>query len=133
MMIGNHVVLNDGVTILTATHLTDDPNWPTRTAPVIIEDYARVAMGAMMLPGVRIGHGAVVGARAVVAKHLQSYCIAIVNPAQILAKLRPAGLCYLPTASDAAYEAWLGGSTENFAQLSNEKQQQQITRDMSDA
>ncbi len=123
VMIGDHVVLNDGAIILTATHFTDDPNWSTRTAPVIIEDYAWVAMGAMILPGVRIGRGAVVGARAVVAKDLPPYCIAVGNPAQIMTKRRPTELRYLPTASVAAYEAWLGRSTENFPQSGNDEQQ----------
>ena len=60
--IGNRVTINDGVTILTASHDLTDPGWKTYRKPVRIDDYAWVAQGSMIMPGVHIGRGAVVGA-----------------------------------------------------------------------
>jgi len=62
--IGSHVCINDGVVILTASHDVNDPHWRAVTKPVVIDDYAWIATGATILPGVRIGRGAVVGASA---------------------------------------------------------------------
>lgn len=39
---------------------------------------------AMVLPGVRIGHGAIVGARAVVARDVPDYAVVAGNPAQMV-------------------------------------------------
>ena len=120
--IGDRAVINDGVTILTASHLTNDASWRRITAAVVIEDYAWVAVGATILPGVRIGRGAVIGAHTVVSRDVAPYSIAVGNPARITSKRRPEELCYLPTASIAAYEAWLGGgSNNNIAQAVNRK------------
>jgi virginiamycin A acetyltransferase len=39
---------------------------------------------ALLLPGVRIGHGAVIGARAVVAADVPDYAVVAGNPARVL-------------------------------------------------
>jgi acetyltransferase-like isoleucine patch superfamily enzyme len=62
--IGSYVCISDGVEILTASHALDDPDWGMIARPVVIEDYAWIATGAMILPGVLIGKGAVVGGNA---------------------------------------------------------------------
>ncbi len=67
--IGNNVNLAPEVMVLTAGHDPDDGlNFAVLTKPVVIEDYVWVATRATILPGVRIGRGAVVGAGAVVTK-----------------------------------------------------------------
>lgn len=43
-----------------------------------------IGTGALMLPGVTIGHGAVIGARAVVTRDVPDYAVAAGNPARIL-------------------------------------------------
>lgn len=55
-------------------------------SPVIIEDYAYLGTNAMVLPGVRIGRGAIVGAGAVVTKNIPPYMIAVGVPARPLKK-----------------------------------------------
>lgn len=52
--------------------------------PVHIEDYVWVGMQAAILPGVRIGEGAIVGLGSVVTKDVPSCAIVIGNPAQII-------------------------------------------------
>ena len=54
------------------------------SGPTEIGNDVWLGSGATILAGVRIGHGAVIGARAVVAKDIPPYAIAVGNPAQVL-------------------------------------------------
>ena len=54
---------------------------------VIIEEYAFIGMNCVILPGVRIGRGAIIGAEAVVVKDIPPCTIAVGIPAKPL-KLR---------------------------------------------
>lgn len=107
--IGERVCINDGVIILTASHNLKDPLWRHVKAPIIIEDYAWVATNAIILPGVRIGKGAVVGAGAVVSRNVNAYEIVAGNPARPLEKKRVEELNYNPCSLLAANLAWLKG------------------------
>ena len=106
--IGSNVCINDGVTILTASHAVDDPAWGQITKPVVIEDYAWIAVGAMILPGVRIGRGAVVGAGAVVSRDVPAHAVAAGNPAVVREARRSRDLSYNPVQFLAFQDAWLG-------------------------
>ena len=59
-----------------------------RKAPVIIEEYAFVGLNCAVLPGVRIGRGAIIGAGAVVTRDIPPYSIAVGTPARPV-KQRP--------------------------------------------
>lgn len=104
--IGANVCINDGVVILTATHDLDDPSWSQIAKPVSIGDYAWIATHAKILPGVKIGRGAVVGACAVVTKDVPPGGVAVGNPARILEKRRSETLEYSPTDFLAFQRAW---------------------------
>ena len=106
--IGSNVCINDGVLILTASHSVRDPAWGQVTKPVIIEDYAWIAMGAIVLPGVRIGRGAVVGAGAIVSRDVPAYAVAVGNPATIREGQRARDVAYSPVRFLAFQDAWLG-------------------------
>jgi acetyltransferase-like isoleucine patch superfamily enzyme len=106
--VGNNVVINDGVRLLTASHMVDDVDFRLVTGPIVIGDYAWIAIGAILLPGVSVGAGAVVGAGALITKDVPDYGIAVGNPARILGKSRSSGLRYNPLQSLATFEAWLG-------------------------
>ena len=106
--IGNFVVINDGVKLLTASHDTLDPSWSSFAKPITIDDYAWVATDAIILPGVNIGRGAVIGAGAVVSKNIPAYGIAVGNPAKLVEKQRVKQLNYNPVQLVACYGAWLG-------------------------
>lgn len=70
--IGNQVTIGPFVKIYSGSHEMGDSSWrcsPQATGQsVVIEDGAWVAVGATILPGVRVGRGAVVAAGAVVTK-----------------------------------------------------------------
>lgn len=53
-----------------------------KSAPIVIEDDVFIGMWAIVLKGVRIGHGAVIGAGAVVASDVPSGAIVAGNPAR---------------------------------------------------
>ena len=54
--------------------------------PVIVEEYAFVGMNCVVLPGIRIGRGAIVGAGSVVTKDIPPYTIAVGIPARVVRK-----------------------------------------------
>jgi len=87
--IGSKVGIGPGVKILTSRHgeagrdvaILDSP---IEFGEVVIEDHADLGVGAIVLPGVRIGRGAQVGAGAVVSKDVPAYAVVAGVPAVIL-------------------------------------------------
>jgi maltose O-acetyltransferase len=106
--IGNRVVINSRAVLLTASHSLHDPGWATYSRPIVIDDYAWIATGAMLLPGVHVGRGAVVGAGAVVREDVPDRAVVIGNPARVVSTGRPDELDYSPVRLSAPMEAWLG-------------------------
>lgn len=80
--IGHNVNISPEVLILTAYHDPDDGDFVGVEKPVVIEDYAWIATRAMILPGVKVGSGAVVAAGSVVTKDVPSRTIVGGNPAR---------------------------------------------------
>ena len=107
VQIGNFVCINDGVVILSASHDVLDPFWRHKKSPIQIGDYAWIATNAIILPGVKIGRGAVVGAGAIVSKDVEDYSIVIGNPAIVIDKKRTKTLNYNPCEFLAVNNAWL--------------------------
>jgi maltose O-acetyltransferase len=60
----------------------------SQAKPIVVEKGAWIGIRATILPGVRIGEGAIVGAGAVVAKTVPAYGIAIGNPARLVGSRR---------------------------------------------
>lgn len=84
LIIGKHVDIASSVMIYNSEHDIDTPNFHAILAPVDIEDYAFIGPRAIILPGVRIGKGAVVAAGAVVTKNVPEFTIVGGVPAQII-------------------------------------------------
>ena len=80
--IGNCVVINDGVRLITGSHDIHSPTYDHVFSPIIIEDHAWIATDAMILKGVRIGRGAVVTAAAVVTRDVRPFTVVGGNPAR---------------------------------------------------
>jgi len=109
IIIGDRVCINDGVEILTASHDVSDPKWNHIKKKVVIDDYVWIGTGAIILPGVHIGRGAVIGARAVVSKSVAENAIVVGNPASPISKTRSECLDYNPCEFLAPNRAWLLG------------------------
>ena len=62
LSIGTHVIINNAAKLFTASHDVSDPFFSLVKRPIVIKDYAWIATGAKVLPGVTIGFGSVAGA-----------------------------------------------------------------------
>jgi maltose O-acetyltransferase len=84
LIIGNHVDIASEVMIYNAEHDINDENFKAVTAPVEIGDYVFIGPRAIILPGVKIGKGAVVAAGAVVTKDVLEFEIVGGVPAKAI-------------------------------------------------
>jgi acetyltransferase-like isoleucine patch superfamily enzyme len=84
IMIGANVNLAPEVMILTAYHDPDSDDFVGIEKGVVIEDYVWIATRATILPGVRIGSRAIVGAGSVVTKDVASGAVVAGNPARVI-------------------------------------------------
>lgn len=84
--IGKNVSISRNVSIFTAGHDPESPFFEMTVAPVIIEDHAVIFAGAKIMPGVRIGTGAVVYCGAVVTRDVEPMTIVGGVPARIIGR-----------------------------------------------
>lgn len=82
--LGRCVNIASEVRIYTRQHDIDDPYFAECGDPVILEDYVYVGTRVTILPGVRIGYGAVVASGAVVTKDVPPYMLVGGVPAKII-------------------------------------------------
>jgi acetyltransferase-like isoleucine patch superfamily enzyme len=80
--VDSDVSISREAALLTATHMPDDPEFRARLAPVHLEQRCWIGMRALVLPGVRVGEGAVVGAGALVSSDVEPYAIVAGVPAR---------------------------------------------------
>lgn len=88
LTIGADVNLSTAVSIWTAQHGWNDPDFAYEAAPVTVGDRAWISTRVTILPGVTIGEGAVVAAGAVVAKDVEPYTLVGGVPARRIAERR---------------------------------------------
>ncbi len=86
--IGNFVDTGSEIMIYTLQHDIESPTFEVEGGPVIIEDYVYLGPRAIILPNVRIGCGAVVGAGAVVTKDVPEYAVVGGVPARFIRERR---------------------------------------------
>lgn len=68
IVIGDHVDLATDVMIFNSEHDIEDENFKAVDHPVVIGDYVFIGPRSIILPGVKIGQGAIVAAGAVVSR-----------------------------------------------------------------
>ena len=97
LRIGNRVSISPEVYTMSLTHDAQDPSFPTKGEPIVIEDYAWIGSRAMIMPGVTISKGMVVGAGSVVTKTFPPYSIVAGAPAKVIGERHVSQLvvCYL--------------------------------------
>ena len=83
--IGDGVFIGPKCNLITINH---DPNPNNRSAtygrPIVIEDNVWIGINSTVLPGVKIGYGAIVGAQSVVTKDVPPMTVVAGNPARII-------------------------------------------------
>jgi maltose O-acetyltransferase len=80
--IGHDTSIGPNATILTLGHDPHSADFADRGGDVVIGDRVWIGYGAIILPGVKLGEGAVVGAGAVVTKDVDPFAIVAGNPAR---------------------------------------------------
>lgn len=80
--IGNNVFIGPRVTFTNDKYPRINQEW--RLLESIVEDYASIGAGAIILPGVRIGRGSMIGAGAVVTKDVPKDAVVVGNPARVI-------------------------------------------------
>lgn len=78
--------ISPSVAILTAEHDVQSKSFAGVEAPVAIGDYVFIGTGAMIMPGVTLGDGAIVAAGAVVTHDVGPYTIVGGVPARPIGK-----------------------------------------------
>lgn len=94
LLIGDHVDIASEVMIYNSQHNVDSEDFEAICAPVVIEDYVFIGPRVIILPGVKVGEGAVVAAGAVVNKEIPSYTIVGGVPAQVIREREQKNLHY---------------------------------------
>lgn len=84
VLVGDNVSISPEVNLITASHDPNDPEFKYITGKIIIEDYVWIGTKAIILPGVKIGKGAVVAAGSIVNKNIDPYTIVGGVPAKII-------------------------------------------------
>lgn len=88
--IGNYVIIAPNVVLLSHSHNHSKIDVPivnqgmTENTPVIIEDDVWIGRNVIIMPGCKIGKGAIIGAGAIVTKDIPKYAIAVGVPAIVV-------------------------------------------------
>ncbi len=87
--IGRDCIVGQAILLDTDMHSTapsrrTDPDAPVRRAPIVLEPNVWVARAAAILPGVRVGEGAIVGFGSVVTTDVPAGAIVAGNPARVI-------------------------------------------------
>ena len=82
--IGARVTVSQRAHLCAGTHDYTDPSMPLLKPEIVVGDEAWICADAYVGPGVQIGEGSVVGARAVVVKDVPSRTVVAGNPARVI-------------------------------------------------
>lgn len=88
--IGDRVAISPRVTLVVSSRPNFSriaPYVPVKHGPITIENDAWLGTGVVVMPGVKIGEGAVVGANSVVTKDVRPYIIVGGSPARLIRKV----------------------------------------------
>lgn len=94
LVIGDHVDIASQVLIFNSEHAINSEDFHAVVAPVEIGDYVFIGPRSIILPGVKIGKGAVIAAGAVVTKDVLEYSIVGGVPAQVIGERKIKDLHY---------------------------------------
>ena len=82
--VGSQVTISQRAHLCAGTHDYSDPTLPLLKPPIEIRDQAWICADAFVGPGVTVGEGAVVGARAVAMRDVEPWHVVAGNPAKFI-------------------------------------------------
>lgn len=82
IQLGSDVVISQGAHLCTGTHDYHCPNFTLRTAPIVVKPKAWLCAEVFVHPGITIGGGAVIGARAVVTRNMPDWMVCAGHPCE---------------------------------------------------
>ncbi|NMC77699.1 MAG: acyltransferase, partial [Candidatus Methanofastidiosa archaeon] len=94
LKIGNHVDIASYVMIYNSEHDIESTTFSAIDAPVEIGDYVFIGPRAIILPGVKVGNGAIIAAGAVVTKDVDSFSVVGGVPAKVIGERKNHDLHY---------------------------------------
>ncbi len=94
LTIGDHVDIATGVMIYNSQHDIESNDFHAISEQVVIDDYVFIGPRAIILPGIKIGKGAVVAAGAVVTKDVGPFEIVGGVPAKVIGERKNKELHY---------------------------------------
>lgn len=94
LTIGNHVDIASQVLIYNSEHDINAEDFRAKNGPVEIGDFCFIGPRAIILPGVKIGKGAVVAAGAVVTHDVEDFKIVGGVPAEVIGERKNKNLHY---------------------------------------
>jgi putative colanic acid biosynthesis acetyltransferase WcaF len=84
--LGAQVTISHRAQLCAGTHDYTQPDLPLLKPPIVIRNQAWICADAFVGPGVTVGEGAIVGARAVAMKNVEPWTIVAGNPAKLIKK-----------------------------------------------
>lgn len=90
--VGHHVVISERVVLRDSDNhqvchlpkIGEVSDFPSLTAPIVIEDYVWIGMNVIILKGVTIGEGSIIAAGSVVTRDIPPHCLAAGVPARVI-------------------------------------------------
>ena len=94
LKIGNHTDIASQVLIYNSKHDINNPKFEAKNSPVEIGDYVFIGPRAIVMPGVKIGKGAIVAAGAIVTEDVLPFKIVAGVPAKVIGERKIKDLHY---------------------------------------
>lgn len=87
--LGERSVVSQGAHLCTGSHDFESPRFELFAKPIVVGDHAWLAAECFIHPGVTIGEGAVIGARAVVTRNMPAWTVCAGHPCKPLKPRTP--------------------------------------------
>ncbi|MBI1840568.1 MAG: putative colanic acid biosynthesis acetyltransferase [Verrucomicrobia bacterium] len=87
--VGHHCIVSQGAYLCGASHDYNDATFPLIAKPIALGPYSWICARAIVLPGVKVGEGAVLAAGSVATKDLNPWTVYGGNPARALKARTP--------------------------------------------